>query len=539
MRSWAVLGALLLLVAGLAGPGSAPAPRSPCADTVADRSTIRVCITGPIEGRQITGIVPVSATVRIAGRDSVRAVEFSLDGTYVLADQEPDRPFSRRGARTFGFELPSSLWADGLRILGAQALLRGGAVSNRATVEITLANGGAGPRPNTGTFSPPAIAAEPGRPLVVGAVGDGANGLGRERTVTNMVASWKPDLFLYLGDVYLEGTDTEFYNWYGHDGSAVPPFQQLYARFRAITAPTVGNHEYYGPEGEIPYADYWNMGATARHYYSFDAGGWHVISLDSTGIGQYDRTAPGTPQYAWLAADLAASDRRGDRCTLVFFHHPMWHKTGQFVARLAPWWSLFAAHGVELVLNGHIHDYERWRPMNANGEPLQGGVTQIVAGTGGESPATPSISPTQDPAVRTSWSGSGALRLRLSPDHADFGFFSTIDPTTPLDSSTTSGPIPCHGPPVDTTPPSAPSVSTTSTTSSRVRLAWTASTDRIGVSAYDIDRDGARVATTDGMTTTFTDTDVRAGETHAYKVIARDAAGNASASESVSVTPAN
>jgi hypothetical protein len=492
-----------------------------------------VCITEPGEGARVSGIVPVSATLQVTGRDTIRGVAFFLDGTYILADQEPDLPFGHQGLQTYGFELPSSSLSDGPKILGAEALLRSGAVSDRTTVEITLANGGVGAPVNTGTFSPPTVSQASRRPLVVGAVGDGANGSQWEKDVSDMVASWTPDLFLYLGDVYLEGTDAEFYNWYGHSGAGTSPSDQLFARFRAITAPTVGNHEYYGPEGDVPYANYWDMGATARHDYSFDAGGWHFISLDSTPVGQYGETTPGTRQYAWLVSDLAASDRRGDRCTIVYFHHPMWHKTGEFVGRLAPFWSLFAAHGIEIVLNGHIHDYERWQPLNANGRPLSDGVTQIVVGTGGESL---SALYRPNPGVRATWSGPGALRLRLYPDRAEFAFSSTADPTAPLDSSASAGPITCHGPPVDMTPPSVPVVSLTATTADRVRLAWTPAIDRIGVSAYDIYRDGTRVATTDGMTTGFTDAGLRRGERHIYKVIARDAAGNTSASEPVTAT---
>ena len=127
----------------------------------------------------------------------------------------------------------------------------------------------------------------------------------------------------------------------------------------------------------------------------------------------------------------------------------------QAARRLAPLWSLFAAHGVEIVLNGHIHDYERWGPLNANGQPLADGVTQIVAGTGGESFSTGTA---QSPRVLASSSGSGALKLQLYPNRAEFGFYSTADPSTPIDSSASAGPITCHGPPVDTTPPTAPSI---------------------------------------------------------------------------------
>jgi hypothetical protein len=532
-RRWVLAAALFLIPTGLGGVSSALAEASPCTVSLLGATSVQVCITAPSNASEVGGVVPVSATVQVSGRDTVRAVAFFLDGTYVLADLEPVLPYKPHGIQTFGFELPSTRWPDGPRLLGVEAWMRSGAVSSRATVEITLANAGASAPTNTGTFSPPSIATNQGSPLIVGAVGDGAAGLTRVRAVTDLVASWNPDLFLYLGDVYLEGTDSEFYNWYGNSDGGGTPSDQSFARFRAITAPTVGNHEYYGPDSARPYADYWDMGAAARHYYSFEASGWHFISLDSTPPGQYDETAPGTAQYDWLASDLAASDSRGDRCTIVYFHHPMWQKNGKFTLRLAPLWSLFAAHGVEVVLNGHIHDYERWQPLNANGEPLSSGVTQIVAGTGGESF---SASSTQNPEVRASWSGTGALQLGLYPDRAEFGFYTAADPTTPLDSSTASGPITCHGPPVDSTAPSAPSISSVSTAWEHVHLEWTPASDEIGVSAYDIYRDGTRVATTNGMATAYTDAGLRKGETHSYTVTANDAAGNATSSELVSVT---
>ena len=53
----------------------------------------------------------------------------------------------------------------------------------------------------------------------------------------NLVKSLNPNLFLYLGDVYESGSVTEFYNWYG-DGS------NYFSSLRAITDPTIGNHEY-------------------------------------------------------------------------------------------------------------------------------------------------------------------------------------------------------------------------------------------------------------------------------------------------------
>ncbi|WP_424637270.1 discoidin domain-containing protein [Embleya sp. AB8] len=80
----------------------------------------------------------------------------------------------------------------------------------------------------------------------------------------------------------------------------------------------------------------------------------------------------------------------------------------------------------------------------------------------------------------------------------------------------------------DTTPPSAPTaLRVTGTTPTGVSLSWTASTDNVGVTGYDVLRDGVRVGTSTG--TTYTDTGLTTGVAYSYTVRARDAAGNVSA----------
>ncbi|MEV6244407.1 discoidin domain-containing protein [Lentzea sp. NPDC051838] len=88
----------------------------------------------------------------------------------------------------------------------------------------------------------------------------------------------------------------------------------------------------------------------------------------------------------------------------------------------------------------------------------------------------------------------------------------------------------------DNTAPTAPSgLSSTGTTSSSVSLQWTAATDNVGVTGYDVLRDGNVVGTATG--TTFTDTALASGTQFSYTVRARDAAGNVGpASNSVSAT---
>ena len=141
----------------------------------------------------------------------------------------------------------------------------------------------------------------------VAAVGDGASGVQNAKQVTDLIPGWSPNLVLYLGDVYEKGTATEFYNWYGTSST-------FYGRFRAITNPTIGNHEY--ENNQAPgYFDYWD---NVPNYYSFNAGGWHFISLNAN--SQVKQNV-GSPQYEWLKQDLSASTAN---CTIVYFHQPVY-----------------------------------------------------------------------------------------------------------------------------------------------------------------------------------------------------------------------
>ncbi len=89
---------------------------------------------------------------------------------------------------------------------------------------------------------------------------------------------------------------------------------------------------------------------------------------------------------------------------------------------------------------------------------------------------------------------------------------------------------------MDTTAPTAPAgLTATAKTASSVSLTWTAATDDVGVTGYDVYRDGTRVGSATG--TTYTDTGLSAATAYRYTVRARDAAGNVSAaSTALSVT---
>ena len=63
------------------------------------------------------------------------------------------------------------------------------------------------------------------------------------------------------------------------------------------------------------YFDYWD---NVPDYYSVNAGGWHIISLNS--LHQFIAVDPTSPQYQWLEQDLAANRQT---CTIVYYHHPV------------------------------------------------------------------------------------------------------------------------------------------------------------------------------------------------------------------------
>jgi hypothetical protein len=165
-------------------------------------------------------------------------------------------------------------------------------------------------------------------------------------------------------------------------------FDRSWGAFKARIRPTVGNHEENDTGEPKPfgtdcdpaqsaagYYTYFGSAAPARTY-SFDAGGWHFATVDST-----CNPAKCVLEASWLSSDLAAHPTA---CSIVFYHHPRW-SSGRQGSHLQsdPFWRDAAAAGVEIVLGGHDHDYERFAPMDASGAASAAGVREFVVGTGG------------------------------------------------------------------------------------------------------------------------------------------------------------
>jgi hypothetical protein len=377
--------------------------------------TVRLCLTTPDDGTILDGRVRVKASVEIE-QGSAPPLKF-LQFFFTRASEERGAAALRAFAEPFSFILPTRRWTDGAYRLDVAATFADDYRTPPVGITVTLENGITRLPVSTGRWEPSTVSSAADAPVAIAAVGDGAGGLPGSYDVADLVEGWDPDMFLYLGDVYNMGTYTEFLNHY----------DPTFGRFKAITNPVPGDHE--GGRDFQGYLDYWN---SSQHFYATTVGSWRLIALNST--ERYGQITPGTRQFEWLRAQLEADDDAG--CTLVFFHDARWViSSPERQEYLDDLWSLLVDEGVDIVLNGHEHRYERWQPLDASGMPNGTGPVEFVVGTGGHE-RNPSHR--TDPRVDTAFTGDGAIRFDLRDGAADFAFITTANET--IDAGT----IPCQ-----------------------------------------------------------------------------------------------
>ncbi|MGN6388751.1 MAG: metallophosphoesterase family protein [Burkholderiaceae bacterium] len=192
-------------------------------------------------------------------------------------------------------------------------------------------------------------------------------------------------------------------------------YDPTWGRFKARTLPAPGNHEYYSP-GAADYYRYFGDAAGPGHrgYYAATVGDWRVISLNSN-----LRPPADAAQLAWLKGVLA-DDRH--RCTLAFWHHPRYSSGGHGNNdKMAAVWKMLADAGVDLVLAGHDHDYERFAPIDGNGRRDDArGMRSFVVGTGGAELTLIAFHKLNSE-VRYN-DTPGVLRLALKPDSYEWKY---------------------------------------------------------------------------------------------------------------------
>jgi hypothetical protein len=230
-----------------------------------------------------------------------------------------------------------------------------------------------------------------------------------------------------LGDnVYENGTAAEFANCY----------DPTWGRSKGRTHPALGNHEYGVFRAGGYYAAF---GAAAGEpplgWYSYDLATWHIIVLNSNCdvVG----CALGGTQERWLREDMGLHPAL---CTLAVWHHPRWSSgsTHGPNAAVGPLYTALHDAGVDVLLTGHEHNYERFQPLDPAGQfdPARG-VREFVVGTGGRS-HYPFGPPAPGSEVRND-NTFGVLALTLRPNSYQWQFVPEAGKTF-----TDSGSATCH-----------------------------------------------------------------------------------------------
>ena len=183
---------------------------------------------------------------------------------------------------------------------------------------------------------------------------------------------YHPDFVLDVGDIVLDAS-----------GNANGQWDRLFYEWRNLAPYTpimvsMGNHEFYEGSGYIDYGAYYKQ---AFHfpgnevYYSFNYSNAHFISLNLS--TDEHRVLPGSPEYNWLMNDLSTANSSPEiDWIFVFFHVPL-YSSGSHSSNdnlINDLQHIFDDSGVDLVLQGHDHHYERINVAN---------LTYLIFGGGG------------------------------------------------------------------------------------------------------------------------------------------------------------
>jgi alkaline phosphatase len=228
-----------------------------------------------------------------------------------------------------------------------------------------------------------------------------------------------PTVVFTLGDnVYERATRDKYSECY----------DPTWGRHKEITRPVPGNHEYkngflwfvFGGNAN-PYFEYFNAfpgqaGDPGDGWYHYELGGWGVYALNSN---DGKTVKPDSRQWEWLAGELT---RNSSTCSIAYLHHPPFSvsKHGDN-DRMRDLWKLLAESGVDLLLAGHDHNYQRFDPQDEEGAADSAGIRQFVVGTGGTY-LVEEEDETRGRLVRWTPVHHGVLKLSLYHDRYDWEF---------------------------------------------------------------------------------------------------------------------
>jgi acid phosphatase type 7 len=401
------------------------------------------------------------------------------------------------------------------------------------------------------------------KPTRIWVIGDAGTASGNQVAVRDAYLGYTgaraTDFWLMLGDnAYPNGADDKY------QAAVFDVYASLLRQ--SPVWPALGNHDALSADSATqsgPYYDIFTLptqgeaGGVAsgtEAYYSFDYGTMHVIVLDSA---DSDRSSSGA-MLTWLRADLAATSKPW---IIAIWHHPPYTKGShdsdtetELIEMRTNALPILEGGGVDLVLSGHSHAYERSflidghygtsttfsASMKKDGgsgredgtgpyrkptvSPAHKGAVYAVAGSSGQ--ATGGV--LNHPAMYVSLNTLGSMVLDVNGERLDVTF---------LDST---GVVRDYFTMIKESPPKAPSrLGATAAGSTRINLAWTDNADNEAGFAVERSTDGVSFAqhgTAGVNATSYTDATAQASRTYWFRVRAINGVGPSGWSNVASVT---
>lgn len=488
-----------------------------------------VSITSPPDGQEVAGRVDV--TVAASDDRGVVSVDLDLDGELLASD----------ASAPYSFRWDASAAAEGPHTL--QAIARDAASNEGSSAPVTVNVVPAPPAPTSFTFA---------------AAGDLGKTARTDASLASLDAS-DAEFFLALGDFDYDALSPDS-AWCDYVTSHLPTKGPSFP-FELVG----GNHEQQGsPDGYV--LDFAaclpdRLGAVpepgstygADYFFDYPASAplMRVIMIapDLTIADTTYSFAPGSPHRDWLVEAIRSARADGIPWVTVGLHYHCLTTGDRTSCPMGTsLWNLLLSEGVDLILNGHEHNYQRTKQLRLDPSscpsmtpgtyvagcivddgtdgvfPKGSGSTNIVAGSFGQSLYRVDPNDAEAPFFsRIDDTTYGYVAFSVSADRIDGRFVNTTGAFTDAFSIVAGATAEA-----DLIPPTAPEgLTATATSATTVDLTWSPSTDGSGVDRYAVYRDGAALARP--AATTFTDATAIPGATHEYTVRAYDPAGNPSA----------
>ena len=219
--------------------------------------------------------------------------------------------------------------------------------------EVTYRVGSGGDWSEEFTFTPIDSSAQHFEWISIGDHGDSSEAMD---VSDGIIADSAAQMVTISGDIsYADGEQSAWDDWFNYQ-------QDSMTRIPWVTA--VGNHENEPGYGFVPYEHRFDSDQqieSETFWYSRNVPGVHMVFMST----EHDYT-PGSIQYGWLEQDLSSVNRDETPFVIVYGHKPMYSSNsyhGSEVELRDALEELYVTHGVDLVIAGHDHFYERTWPV--------------------------------------------------------------------------------------------------------------------------------------------------------------------------------